>query len=65
MRGELDVVDTRMNRCIPKSKKERIRRYRRYVYEVGAVNQPEKGKVKVIKDKLLEKERRRGFELKG
>jgi len=45
--------------------KERIRRYRRYVYVAGAVNQPEKGKVKVIKDKLLEKERRRGFELKG
>jgi hypothetical protein len=46
-----------------KCKKERIRRYRRYVYEAGAVNQPEKGKVKVIKDKLLEKERNREFEL--
>jgi len=46
-----------------KSKKERIRRYRRYVYEAGSVNQPEKGNVKVIEDKVLEKERRRGFEL--
>ena len=46
-----------------KSKKERIRRYRRYVYEAGAVNQPEKGKVKVINGKVLEKERNREFEL--
>jgi hypothetical protein len=46
-----------------KSKKERIRRYRRYVYEAGAVNRPEKGKNKVIGDKILKKERNRGFEL--
>lgn len=46
-----------------KVKKKRIRRYRRYVYEAGAVNHPEKGKVKVIKDKLLEKKRNREFEL--
>ncbi len=46
-----------------KSKKERIRRYRRYVYEAGALNQPEKGSAKVIEDRVLEKERRRGFEL--
>jgi REP element-mobilizing transposase RayT len=62
-----------------KSKKERIRRYRKYVYEAGAVNKPEKGKTpekyaplsqvnstgqaKVIGDKILEKERNRGFEL--
>ncbi len=46
-----------------KSKKERIRRYRRYVYEAGAVNQPENGKATVIDDKVLEKERNREFEL--
>ena len=45
------------------SKKERIRRYRRYVYEAGSLNQPEKGNTKAIKVKALEKERRRGFEL--
>ena len=45
-----------------KSIKERIRRYRRYVYEAGAVNRPEKGKVKVIDPKVLKKERIRGFE---
>jgi putative transposase len=37
--------------------------YRRYVYEAGAINRPEKGKTKVIGDRILEKERKRGFEL--
>ena len=46
-----------------KSKKERIRRYRRYVYEAGALNQPKQGTVKVIEDKLLEKERAKEFEI--
>jgi putative transposase len=45
-----------------KSKKERIRRYRRYVYEAGSLNRLEKGKIKVIEDKVLEKERNRDFE---
>ena len=46
-----------------KSKKERISRYRRYVYETVAVSRPEKGKAKVIGDRILEKERKREFEL--
>ncbi len=46
-----------------KSKKERIRRYRRYVYEAGSLNQPEKGNVKVIENRVLEKERSKEFEL--
>ena len=46
-----------------KSEKERIRRYRRYVYEAGAIDQPSKGRVKVIKDKVLKKECKREFEL--
>ena len=46
-----------------RNKKERIRRYRRYVYETGAIDRPEKGNVQVIEEKLLGKERRRGFEL--
>jgi len=46
-----------------KSEKERIRRYRRYVYEAGAVNRPDKGKTKVIGDRILEKERKREFQL--
>ena len=31
--------------------------------KLGAVNRPEKGKIKVIGDKILEKERNREFEL--
>jgi hypothetical protein len=46
-----------------KSQKERIRRYRRYVYEAGAINRPDKMQAKVIDDKVLEKERIREFEL--
>jgi REP element-mobilizing transposase RayT len=46
-----------------KSQKERIRRYRRYVYKAGSLNKPEKGNVKVIEDRVLEKERSRAFEL--
>jgi len=61
------------------SENERIRRYRRYVYEAGALNRPDKGQApeeyaslsqvnstrqgKVIGDKILEKERKRSFEL--
>jgi REP element-mobilizing transposase RayT len=46
-----------------KSKKERIRSYRRYVYEAGAINRPDKMQAKVIGDRVLEKERKRAFEL--
>ena len=46
-----------------KNEKERIRRYRRYLYEAGAINRPEKGNIKVIGNRILEKERKRGFEL--
>ena len=36
---------------------ERLKSYRRYVYEVGAINRPDKMQAKVIGDKILEKER--------
>jgi len=58
-RGNFLSADFGLKEFNVKSKKERIRRYRRYVYEAGSVNQPEKGNVKVIEDKVLEKERRR------
>jgi len=51
------------DKCL-KSEKERIRRYRRYVYEAGSLDHPGKGNVKVIKDKFLDKERSREFELR-
>ena len=46
-----------------KSKKERIRRYRRYVYEAGAMDLPEKNRRKVINERILEKERSKGFKV--
>jgi REP element-mobilizing transposase RayT len=42
---------------------ERLRSYRQYVYEAGAINRPDKMQAKVIGDRVLEKERRRDFEL--
>ena len=39
------------DKCL-KGKKQLIRRYRRYVYEAGSLDRPEKGSVKVIEDKV-------------
>jgi putative transposase len=44
--------------------KERLRSYRRYVYEAGALDRPGKPSAGVIKNKVLEKERTNDFELK-
>jgi len=46
-----------------KSKKERVRRYRRYVYEAGALSRPDKTQAKVIDDKVVAKERKKDFEI--
>ncbi|MCP4746726.1 MAG: hypothetical protein GY874_11395 [Desulfobacteraceae bacterium] len=46
-----------------KNIKERIRRYRRYVYEAGALDRPDKGKAAVIDAKTLSKERANDFEI--
>jgi hypothetical protein len=56
-------TDFGLNEFNVKSEKECIRRYRRYVYEAGAVNRPAKSKARVIGGKILEKERKREFEL--
>jgi REP element-mobilizing transposase RayT len=42
---------------------ERLKRYRRYVYEAGALNRPDKGQAQVIESDILEKERESDFEL--
>lgn len=42
---------------------ERLRRYRRYVYEAGALSRPDKSFSGAIKDGVLEKERQAGFNL--
>jgi hypothetical protein len=62
-RGNFLSTDFGLKEFNVKSKKERIRRYRRYVYEAGSLNRPEKSSAKVIKDRVLEKERNREFEL--
>ena len=46
-----------------KSEKERIRRYRRYVYEAGEINRPDKMQAKVIDDKVVAKGRKKDFEI--
>ena len=46
-----------------KSPKERIRRYRRYVYEAGAINRPDKMQARVINKKVVAKQRKKGFEI--
>ena len=46
-----------------KNQKERIRRYRRYVYEAAAINRPDKMQAKVIDDKVVAKERQNEFEI--
>jgi putative transposase len=46
-----------------KDKKERIRRYRRYVYEAGAIGRSDKPGSKVIDGKMLNKERKKGFKI--
>ncbi len=43
------------------NQKERLRRYRRHVYEAGAVNRSDKGFVEVIDPRIVEKERARDF----
>jgi hypothetical protein len=44
-----------------KTEKERIRRYRRYVYEAVAIRGPDRMQAKVTDDKLVAKERKKDF----
>ncbi len=46
-----------------KSKKERVRRYRRYVYEAWAIKHPGKTQGDTIDDNILKKERESNFEI--
>jgi REP element-mobilizing transposase RayT len=52
--GRASVVDT----------KERLERYRRYVYEAGAVNHPQKAQARVIDTDIVEHERKKKYEIK-
>jgi len=46
-----------------KSPKERIRRYRRYVYEAGAIRRADKMQAKLIDAKVVAKELKKDFEI--
>ena len=62
-RGNFLSTDFGLKEFNVKSKKERIRRYRRYIYEAGAIDRPDKMQAKVIDDKVVEKERKNEFEI--
>jgi putative transposase len=47
---------------VPDSK-ERIRRYRRYMYEAGAIDRQDKGKIKVIDPRVLAAQKKKDFEI--
>ena len=46
-----------------KSKKERVRLYRKYVYEAGEIQLSDKPYTKNIREKIVTKERKRNFEI--
>jgi hypothetical protein len=46
-----------------KNEKERIRRYRRYVYEAGAISRPDRMQASVIDEAAVAKERKNEFEI--
>jgi hypothetical protein len=46
-----------------KSEKERIRRYRKYVYETGAIQRNEQQHSKIIDEKIVAKEQKKNFEI--
>ena len=50
---EFGVVDT----------EERLKRYRRYVYEAGALDHPGKGQARVIDNDIVEHEREKNYEI--
>jgi len=46
-----------------KSEKERVRRYREYMYHAGSIDRPDKGKVKVIDPRAFYREKRKDFKI--
>ena len=46
-----------------KNEKERIRRYRRYVYEAGVLDHPQKVQAREIANDIVEHEQENDFEL--
>jgi len=46
-----------------KSEKDRVRLYRKYIYETGAIQTLDRRFVKSIDEKIIVKERKKGFEV--
>ncbi len=61
-KGSLLSTDFGMKEFGVKDKKERLKLYRRYVYEAGSIEHPEKGQAKIIEDGVAEKERKKDYE---
>ena len=40
-----------------------MRRYRKYMYQAGSIDRPDKGKIKVIDPRGLSKEKKKGFKI--
>jgi len=62
-KDKLLSTDFGLNEFNVKSEKERVRRYRRYMYHAGAIDRPDKGKVKVIDPRVLHREKRKEFKI--
>jgi len=46
-----------------RSKKEMVRRYRRYIYEAGSIDLRNKGKAKIVDPRVLYKEKQKGLKI--
>ncbi|MBL0715212.1 MAG: hypothetical protein JJV98_16105, partial [Desulfosarcina sp.] len=46
-----------------RGEKERVRRYRKYMYEAGSISRSDKGSARVIDPRVLYKEKKKGFEI--
>ncbi len=59
----LYALDFRLKEFGVLDAEERLRGYRRYVYEAGALNRLDKNQAKVIKDDTLENERHKNYQI--
>ena len=46
-----------------KNAKERFRRYRKYMYDAGSIDRPDKNKIKVVNPRLLHQEKKKNFNI--
>jgi putative transposase len=56
-------TDFGLNEFNLKSGKDRVRVYRKYVYETGAMRHSDRQYAKTIEEKIINKERKKGFEI--